>query len=343
MKVYVGISGGVDSAVSAALLKERGHSVTGVFIKIWQPEFIECTWREDRLDAMRVAATLGIPYQEVDLSEQYKKAVVQDMIATYMRGETPNPDVLCNREIKFGEFFRWAMRDGAEAVATGHYARTHDGVLLRGVDSEKDQSYFLHRIGKAQLENTFFPVGSLHKQDVRALAHRFGLPVATKRDSQGLCFVGDITLPEFLARYVALQKGVVRDEAGKVIGEHDGAQLYTAGQRHGFRVFGGESAPRYVIATDTAKNEIMVSAERAHAAHRVAYVVDMHWIEEPTLPGECDIQTRYREQPLRARVEENNTGVVVHFHESHLLSQGQSLVIYDGQRCIGGGPIARIA
>ena len=194
-KVFVGLSGGVDSAVSAALLKEAGYEVTGVFIKIWQPEFIECTWKDDRLDAMRVCAALDIPFRELDLSEQYKKEVVEKMVADYARGVTPNPDVLCNAEIKFGAFAAWAKREGAASIATGHYAQKKDAVghfeLLRAHDTAKDQSYFLYRLTQADLSRALFPIGGMEKSEVRAQAKRFKLPVADKPDSQGLCFVGE--------------------------------------------------------------------------------------------------------------------------------------------------------
>src|SRR3989344_860547 len=238
--VFVGLSGGVDSAVSAALLKEAGHSVVGAFIKIWRPEFIECPWQKERLDAMRVGAHLGIPFREIDLSDEYKKDVIDDMIANYTRGITPNPDVLCNRHIKFGAFKEWAHAGGADLVASGHYARIvktgNRFQLHRGKDTHKDQSYFLWRLTEKDLETTLFPVGGFTKPEVRALAEKFGLPVATKKDSQGLCFVGEVTMRDFLARYIDLKQGKVLDEAGAVIGEHDGAALYTLGERHGFRI-----------------------------------------------------------------------------------------------------------
>src|ERR1041385_6375895 len=188
-KVFVGLSGGVDSAVSAALLKERGYHVTGVFIKIWRPEFIECTWKEDRIDAMRVCAALEIPFKELDLSEVYKKDIIDSMVKDYARGVTPNPDVLCNRSIKFGGFAKWAFDEGADRIATGHYARTENGKLLRGVDEKKDQSYFLHLVSENDLKRTLFPVGEMKKTQVRELAKKFNLPVAQKPDSQGLCFI----------------------------------------------------------------------------------------------------------------------------------------------------------
>lgn len=337
-KVFVGLSGGVDSAVSAALLRESGAQVTGVFIKIWQPEFIECTWREDRLDAMRVAAHLDIPFKEIDLSEQYQTDIVQSMLDAYATGTTPNPDVLCNEKIKFGHFLKWALAAGADYVGTGHYARivtdargTH---LLRGVDAAKDQSYFLHRLGAHELSHSIFPVGSLSKREVRKYAQRFGIPVAGKPDSQGLCFVGDISMPEFLGRYIPLAAGNVLDSTGAVIGNHDGAALYTVGQRHGFSV-DRPSVPMYVLNTDTAGNTITVSASKDDAAVQEIFVTDHHWIRKP-YSGEILVQTRYREKPVRARID----GQSIHFLTPHIVSPGQAAVFYADDECLGGAVIA---
>ncbi len=336
MKVYVGLSGGVDSAVSAALLKEQGHQVIGAFIKIWRPEFIECPWQKERLDAMRVCAYLGIPFKEIDLSEEYKKAVIDDLVEQYAHGATPNPDVLCNRHIKFGAFKEWAFREGAEKIATGHYART-DGVhLMRGKDTNKDQSYFLWQLTRDDLAKTIFPVGEYTKPDVRALAEQFNLPVARKHDSQGLCFVGDVSMEEFLARYLPLEKGVVLDESGVVIGEHDGAALYTPGKRHGFRVNhpSAERTALYVIAVDTKANTISVAPSLESAYVHEVRLRASHWISDPA-EKVVSAQTRYRETPIHCRIE----GDKVFFEERHLAPRGQSLVVYDGDKLIGGGII----
>lgn len=337
MRVFVGLSGGVDSAVSAALLKEQGHDVVGAFIKIWRPEFIECPWQKERLDAMRVAAHLGIPFKEIDLSEKYKKTVIDDLVENYAHGATPNPDVLCNRHIKFGAFKEWAFREGADMIATGHYARTDNRHLMRGKDTNKDQSYFLWQLTKADLEKTLFPVGEYTKPEVRALAERFGLPVARKHDSQGLCFVGDVSMDEFLARYLPLEKGNVLNEAGSVIGEHDGAALYTLGQRHGFRVANrsNERAPLYVIAIDTKKNTITVASSAQAAYVREVLLRNTNWLID-TSGKRLSAQARYRETPIACRVE----GEHVFFEAPHLAPRGQSLVIYDEDVLVGGGIIA---
>ncbi|MBI4080080.1 tRNA 2-thiouridine(34) synthase MnmA [Candidatus Kaiserbacteria bacterium] len=352
-KVFVGLSGGVDSAVAAALLKEQGHDVTGVFIKIWQPEFIECTWREDRLDAMRVAAALGIPFREVDLSEQYKKEVVDTMLADYARGITPNPDVACNRVIKFGHFAKWAHENGADYIATGHYARiaisedSNYRHLLRGADMNKDQSYFLYRLTQDDLMHTVFPIGDLTKQDVRALAKKFGLPNAEKPDSQGICFLGDVSMEEFLGRFILLEPGKVLDTTAKEIGKHQGAVLYTIGQRHGFSVRSLSRGERehYVVAIDTRANTITVSPNRFDAAHKEVMLREMNWINPVELPLTAEAQVRYREAPAPVTIGKKGDDVVVTFDSPHIAARGQSLVLYlpaqagDGERCLGGGII----
>jgi tRNA-specific 2-thiouridylase len=341
-RVFVGLSGGVDSAVSAALLKEQGYEVVGAFIKIWRPEFIECPWQKERLDAMRVCAHLGIPFKEIDLSDEYKKEVIDDMIANYTRGITPNPDVLCNRHIKFGAFKKWAHEQGADLVATGHYAQVVKAgdrfELHRGKDANKDQSYFLWRLREHDLATTLFPVGGYTKPEVRVLAEKFGLPVAAKHDSQGLCFVGEVTMRDFLARYIDLKKGKVVNERGVVIGEHDGAALYTLGERHGFRLetSSAHTEPHYVVAIDPARNTITVSTEKDQAKRDSVHLEDMQWVgETPAMPLQASVQARYRETPIESTI----LGENVTFSASHLAPPGQSLVIYDGPRLIGGGVI----
>lgn len=329
--VFVGLSGGVDSAVSAALLKREGYNVVGAFIKIWRPEFIDCPWQKDRLDAMRVCAALEIPFREIDLSDEYKKEVIDDMVANYAKGITPNPDVLCNRYIKFGAFAKWAYESGADYVATGHYAQNIEGKLVRGKDINKDQSYFLWQLTPEDLQRALFPVGKYTKPDVRALAKEFGLPVATKKDSQGLCFVGDITLRDFLSHYLPLEKGNVLDEGGKTIGEHDGAALYTLGERHGFRI--QADVPHYVIALDVRSNTITVSIDRQKAARKAVRLVSTNMREAK---GRFTAQARYREEPVSCDLDGDN----VLFMEPHLAPNGQSLVLYDGDTVVGGGVIS---
>lgn len=350
-RVFVGLSGGVDSAVSAALLKEQEHDVVGAFIKIWQPEFLECTWREDRLDAMRVCAALGIPFREVDLSQEYKTEVVERMVQDYSRGITPNPDVLCNLHIKFGAFAQWAKGEGAEKIATGHYARMREVgghvELLRARDLAKDQSYFLYRLGQADLARAVFPIGDKLKSDVRALAAKFRLPVAHKPDSQGLCFVGQISMAEFLQRYIPVVPGPVVCD-GKTIGEHDGAALYTVGQRHGFRLSReADAGPYYVASVNVANNSVAVSPRREDAARATVSLSDMHWIyREPALPLRVYAQSRYHEAPVGATISNDSAGFTSAFERPHIASPGQSLVLYqkngregEGDVCLGGGII----
>lgn len=268
--VFVGLSGGVDSSVSALLLKKAGFNVTGVFIKVWQPENGDCTWKEDRRDAMRVATSLGIKFQTLDLRDEYKKGVVDYMIDEYAKGRTPNPDVMCNKEVKFGAFMKWALENGADFVATGHYAQTKNGEMFEGADREKDQSYFLWTLTSTQLEKILFPIGHLQKSQVRIIAEENKIPVALKKDSQGVCFIGHIDMKDFIREHIlaskdknikGLSQGDVLDITGKVIGKHDGSLLYTIGERHGFSFNNNSSStPRfYVIGKDIEKNTITVA------------------------------------------------------------------------------------
>ena len=355
MKVFVGLSGGVDSAVSAALLKEQGHDVTGVFIRIYRPEFIECTWKEDRLDAMRVCAALNIPFREIDLSDEYKRGVVDKMLGDYAAGITPNPDVLCNREIKFGAFLTWARESGADKIATGHYARTDANSgpyrLLRGRDQSKDQSYFLFRLQEADLKHALFPVGGLLKSEVRLLAKKLDLPVAKKHDSQGLCFIGDVTMADFLKQYLDITAGPVVDVKGRRIGEHHGVALVTIGQRHGFSLAGNEvqdaqpagMQAHYVVAIDIEKNEIVVSPNRDDAKIREVTLRDTSFVGDTPKDGDCvEVQARYREPAVAATVRRGQgTSIRIHFDEPHIAPPGQSLVMYKGSVCIGGGVIEK--
>ncbi len=336
--VFVGLSGGVDSAVSAALLKEQGYNVIGAFIKIWRPEFIDCPWQKERLDAMRVCAALEIPFKEIDLSDEYKKTVIDDMVANYAGGITPNPDVLCNRHIKFGAFARWVFSEGADLVATGHYAQNIDSALHRGKDTNKDQSYFLWQLTGEDLKRVLFPVGGYTKPEVRVLAQKFNLPVATKKDSQGLCFVGDVTMREFLAHYIKLERGDVLDEKGVTVGEHDGAALYTLGERHGFRIYAhsAHTMPYFVTSINTKENTIAVSTDRTKAARRSATLIDTNWLSQPQEEKKYTAQARYRETSVACTIANN----MATFDEPHLAPPGQSLVVYDGEIMIGGGIIA---
>jgi tRNA-specific 2-thiouridylase len=343
-RVFVGLSGGVDSSTTAALLKERGYDVTGVFIRIWRPEFLECTWKEDQLDAMRVAAFLGIPFREVDLSAEYERDVVQTMIRDYQAGITPNPDVLCNETVKFGAFLTWALEHGAERIATGHYARvaeTADGHrLLRGLDETKDQSYFLYRLGQEELAHTLFPIGEFRKEDVRRMATHYELPVAQKPDSQGLCFVGDVSIPEFLQRFITVTSGDVLDTTGNRIGRHDGAAFYTVGQRHGFTVEGSRAnVPQYVVRVDVQANTLTVSPDKADTLSHTTRIEAPHWIGKASENGARLVaHVRYHAPDAEATLSYDGNAAVLAFDAPQVVSPGQAVVLYEDDICLGGGP-----
>ncbi len=348
MKVFVGMSGGVDSSVSTALLKKAGHEVTGVFIKVWQPEWLAdmsiCTWREDRLDAMRVAAKLEIPFITLDLEKEYKEEVVDYMIREYRAGRTPNPDMMCNRYVKFGGFYTWAMGQGADSIATGHYCKSDNGKLIMGDDQNKDQSYFLWTLTKEQIEKTLFPVGSIEKSEVRKLAKKFDLPTADKKDSQGLCFIGKIDVKEFLKHYIDTKPGEVLDSSGKVIGHHDGAFFYTIGERHGFIITEKtpNDEPYYVISKDIENNTITVAhrIETESYGKKKVILEQVNWISgiDPSAGTLLKARSRYREQLQDVKIIDSKT---VEFGEPQMtLSSGQSLVVYDGVICLGGGIIS---
>jgi tRNA-specific 2-thiouridylase len=359
-KVYVGMSGGVDSSVSAALLKDQGYDVTGVFIKVWQPDFLPCNWKEERRDAMRVAAHLDIPFITLDLEKEYKEEVVDYMIREYKQGRTPNPDVMCNRFVKFGGFFDWAMKQGADFVATGHYARvdkqsegdTKNSRLLKGRDDNKDQSYFLWTLTKEKLSKTLFPVGDIPKPEVRVLAKKFNLPNAEKKDSQGLCFVGKIDMKEFLKHYIDEKPGDVLNESGEVIGHHEGALFYTHGERHGFIITKktAQDEPCFVIAKDSTKNTLTVSSEKYHSnrGEQVGTVDQRFNIKETNWVGNVEeknktykARVRYRGALHDVRIETilGSKAIVIFPNFQDVVSPGQSIVVYDGEECVGGGVV----
>jgi tRNA-specific 2-thiouridylase len=350
-QVFVGLSGGVDSAVSAALLKQQGYNVTGVFIKAWQPDWLPCTWREERRDAMKVAIALNIPFLFLDLEKEYKESVVDKMLAEYKAGRTPNPDVLCNREIKFGSFWKFAKESGANFIATGHYTinkRTADSnELIAGRDVEKDQSYFLWTLTQEDLEHTLFPVGGIEKKEVRELARKFKLPVAEKKDSQGICFMGSVTMEEFLSHFIESKPGRVLNTAGEVIGRHDGLIHYTIGERRGFEVVkkGTSSGPFYIIWKDVKKNVLIVSddeAEIAEASPQKIALKNTNWINEPATP-EITARIRYRGEKLFCSLSADGKKLIVEFKEPvRGLSLGQSIVFYDGENCLGGAVMDKI-
>jgi tRNA-specific 2-thiouridylase len=359
-KVYVGLSGGVDSAVSAALLQKQGYKVVGVFIRIALPGY-PCSAGEDKRHAMRVAAHLRMPFVEIDLSQEYQKKVFEVSMREFERGRTPNPDALCNREIKFGLFFDWAMAQGADFVATGHYARIapenpllrrdkHDPnssakdfpSLLMGIDANKDQSYFLWAVPQGKLAKTLFPVGGLHKAQVRRLAEAFGLPNAARKDSQGLCFLGDISIDDMLHQELVLVPGDVLDEVGAVVGRHEGAQAYTLGQRHGFTLqsTSPHTVPHYVVGKDLEFNTITVSQDKFPQKSSATEVKlsDTNWIGGPA-SGPCLARFRYRQELIPAELDAEHSAVVL--QEPHYVPEGQSMVMYRGEQCLGGGIIEK--
>lgn len=346
-RVYLGMSGGVDSSVSAALLQEK-YDVTGAYIKGWYPDFLTCSWREDRRDAMRVAAKLGLPFTTIDAEEAYKRGVVEYLLAEYGAGNTPNPDIMCNREVKFGEFFRQALKAGADSIATGHYARTtqHEGVstLRTAADHSKDQTYFLWSLSSDILERTIFPVGDFEKSEVRAIADKLHLATAHKKDSQGVCFLGTISMKDFLRAYCETTPGAVLNTDGEVIGEHDGAILYTLGERKGFRVpaQSAEAKSLYVVDKDLVANTITVSDEiAATQAERSEFSLrETNFTLEPNEFPNLTVRVRYRGELVPARVistERNEVEVVT--EKPVVAVPGQSAVFYAGELCIGGGII----
>lgn len=351
--VFVGLSGGVDSAVSAALLKKQGFEVVGVFIKTWHPEFLECNEEGERRDAMRVSAFLDIPFLTFDLEKVYKEEVADYMISEYKLGRTPNPDVMCNKHVKFGAFLNKALAMGADFVATGHYAQNMKSNLVKGNDPAKDQSYFLWTLNQDQLSKIIFPVGGLPKTEVRKLAKKFKLPVAEKHDSQGICFLGPVDLKEFLKHYIEEKKGDVLNEAGEVIGWHEGSVFSTLGERHGFTIT--KKSPNdkryYIVDKDIEKNILVVSARQdlAESSARQDLAVKLentNWISKiPTENKKYTAQIRYHGEFLLCKikcstlgVEQKNTAEVI-FEKPVLVASGQSIVVYDDSICLGGGVV----
>ena len=384
-KVYVGMSGGVDSSLAAALLVEQGYDVTGAYMKNWSQDLpgVKCPWAEDLADAKRVAVQLGIDFKVFDFEKEYKQKVVNYMIDEYKAGHTPNPDIMCNQEVKFKLFLNAALDDGADMIATGHYARVCNketeklasisserlraasdespdvlsnsgcrcssktdanssaGVLLKAVDDNKDQTYFLYRITGEALARTLFPIGGFTKPEVRKMAEERGLTTAVKKDSQGICFVGQVGIREFLSQYVDLKIGdIVDKQTGKVLGHHDGAIFYTLGQRHGLDIGGG--LPYYVVGKNMDKNEVYVSTDLNDNSlwQNTVQLQNIHWINEVPKNGEYQIRSRHRAPLVNAEMELKGDIVNLKLDDpQRAFASGQSVVIYDDQICLGGGII----
>jgi tRNA-uridine 2-sulfurtransferase len=357
-RVVVGLSGGVDSAVSAWLLKEQGFDVIGLFMKNWEDDDDDkyCSSNVDFVDAAAVADVIGIEIEHVNFAAEYKDRVFAEFLREYGAGRTPNPDVLCNAEIKFKAFLDHAMRLGAAKIATGHYARVRERAgrfdLLKGLDPAKDQSYFLHRLNQAQLSRTLFPVGELKKIEVRRLAAEIGLPNAKKKDSTGICFIGERPFREFLNRYLSHAPGPIEDERGRRLGQHVGLSFYTLGQRQGLGIGGvkgrgdaqGEHAPWFVARKDPGRNALVVVQGHEHAALQYGALAadDLSWIAgEPPAPGRYAAKTRYRQSDAACSLAFHDAGMALAFDQAQwAVTPGQSAVLYDGEVCLGGGVIA---
>jgi tRNA-specific 2-thiouridylase len=361
-RVVVGLSGGVDSAVTAWLLKQQGHEVVGIFMKNWEDDDDSeyCSSNEDFVDAAAVADVIGIEIEHVNFAADYKDRVFAEFLREYQAGRTPNPDVLCNAEIKFKAFLDHAMRLGADKIATGHYARVRerDGrfELLKGLDASKDQSYFLHRLNQAQLSKTLFPVGELRKTEVRRLAAEIGLPNARKKDSTGICFIGERPFREFLNRYISKEPGPIQDERGRTIGRHEGLSFYTLGQRQGLGIGGvkekgaqrggGEHAPWFVARKDIGKNTLRVVQGHDHPwlLSSALDADDASWVAGvPPAPGDYAAKTRYRQADAACTLSQpGERSFHLAFGEPQwAVTPGQSAVLYDGEVCLGGGVIDR--
>ncbi len=362
-RIVVGLSGGVDSAVTAHLLKRQGHEVIGIFMKNWEDDDDSeyCSSNIDFVDAAAVADVLGIEIEHVNFAADYKDRVFAEFLREYQAGRTPNPDILCNAEIKFKAFLDHAMRLGAEKIATGHYARvrlnaaTGRHELLKGLDASKDQSYFLHRLNQAQLSKTLFPVGELHKTEVRSIADEIALPNAKKKDSTGICFIGERPFREFLNRYISKEPGAIKNAKGQTIGQHIGLSFYTLGQRQGLGIGGlkakgaqrggGDHAPWFVARKDLESNTLWVVQGHDHPwlqSNRLQ-ALDASWVAgEPPAASALAAKTRYRQSDAPCSAKQATlSGFELEFVTPQwAVTPGQSAVMYEGEVCLGGGVIA---
>ena len=347
--VYLGMSGGVDSSVSALLLQQQGYKVVGVYMKNWSKDLpgMKCPWAEDLADAKRVAVKLGLDFEVWDFEGAYREKVVEYMLEEFRKGNTPNPDVMCNQEIKFKLFYEEAMKRGADFIATGHYARIIDGKLARAVDENKDQTYFLYRISEEALAHTIFPIGDMLKPDVKKMAEESGLHNAYKKESMGVCFVGEVGMKDFLKEYIDIKPGEIREiESEKVLGYHEGAVFYTIGQRHGLYLNGvageiNDGLPYYNVTTDTENNIVYVSKNLndKHIWANELEIKDM--VLRQDLPESVLVRLRHRAPLITAKItlQKNNTATLEFENEIKRPAAGQSAVLYSGEICLGGGII----
>lgn len=341
------MSGGVDSSVAAALLVDAGYDVTGAYMVNYDTNNQdgvtvagESCWVPDYRDAVRVAAKLGIPLLKLDFQKEYKEGVLDYMYAEYKKGRTPNPDVMCNRMVKYGAWLKKAQELGFDIIATGHYAKVEEGRLLQAQDENKDQTYFLHQLDRDQLAHAMFPLGEYSKDDVRELAKKFDLPTATKEESMGICFVGEVSMTDFLKREIKPTPGnIVMSNTGEVVGEHEGLAFYTIGQRHGFAQAGGGD-PLFVVAKRFETNELVVGNEDdALLWNTEIKIENMHWIrgQKPDFPVQCEVRMRHRQALQRAQVYDD--GRVIFDHKQKAVTPGQFAVLYQDGECLGGGVI----
>ena len=382
IKVFVAMSGGVDSSVAALLLQKeaclpvgRGYDLVGCYIKGWYPPGVVCNWKEDRWDAMRVCASLGIPFITVDAEKEYKKEVVDYMISEYKAGRTPNPDIMCNKSVKFGVFLKKALAMGADYIATGHYVNLKSKIsnlsadrqdlksvykLLKAKDLNKDQSYFLWTLTQEQLKHCLFPLGDWLKSEVRKIAKENSLVTAEKEESQGVCFIGEFDMEDFLKKYIKQKKGKVVTVGGKIIGEHNGFAFYTIGQRHGFGFGGGEGGPYYIVEKDFKNNRLIVAEKKDEKSfsRKEVIIENANWISAvPKIGKKYQARIRYR-QPLEecgirmmdneSKIKNKSSGIIHNskfvikfYNPQRAVTPGQSLVVYDGKEMIGGGVIIK--
>lgn len=335
------LSGGVDSAVSAALLLDQGYDVHAVFIKVWQPDFLDCTQEEDRKSAKRVAAALGIPFEVLDAADAYKQKVIDVMVSSYAEGRTPNPDILCNQYIKFGVLAAYAQEQGFDYIATGHYAQIaqYRGAycLRKAHDDTKDQVYFLAQVSPEILSKCIFPVGAILKKETRARAETYKLPVFDKKDSQGLCFMGMVDMAEFLTHAIQLSEGAVLNEEGVIIGTHGGAQQFTRGQRHGFTLHTSTTTPHYVVSVDATRNTITVSDKQVAQQKHLTLASSVVYAPLDIM-GAYDVQVRYHGALVKGTLTKKTTDALhIELTEGVTVAPGQTVVIYDNEILVASG------